>query len=98
MTNSAITIDSNIVEIKKEYIDRLKESAIVSPLGRARICLHPQATNLVHEMIIAFRRDSYVIPHKHINKSESFHIIEGKAVVIIFDELGQVKHIINMGE
>ena len=49
-------------------------------------------------MIIVFRRDSYIIPHKHVGKSESFHIIEGKAAVIIFDELGNVERIINMGE
>src|SRR3990167_7180164 len=98
MSNAVILKTDKIIEIDKKQIEDLKEKAISAPLGRARICLHQHAEDSVHEMIIAFRRDSYIIPHKHVGKSESFHIIEGKAAVIIFDELGNVERIINMGE
>lgn len=36
-------------------------------------------------MLIVMAKGSYIRPHKHKNKSESFHIIEGLLDVIVFD-------------
>ena len=37
-------------------------------------------------------------PHKHTNKIESFHVIEGSADVLLFEENGKVAGVIAMGE
>lgn len=37
-------------------------------------------------------------PHKHVNKSESFHVISGEVDVILFEENGAVSQAIRMGE
>lgn len=85
-----------IVEICVEDIDRLKEAAEEAPLRRARICLHQSHDDPVQEMIIAFMRDSYVRPHRHAGKSESFHLIEGRLDVVFFDDEGSVTRRIPM--
>ena len=89
---------STIFSISDSDIHFIKEQAISNTRKRARICAHLDSNNLVHEMFIAIAKSSYIQPHKHIGKSESFHIIEGMADVIIFDEQGQIKQIIELGE
>ena len=42
---------------------------------RIRICAHPSSKNAVHDMLIVHFRDTYVRPHKHLNKDETFHLI-----------------------
>ena len=54
--------------------------------------------DIVHEMLIVHTRDTYVRPHKHIGKSESFHIIEGTANVIIFTDTGAIRDIVELGD
>ena len=81
---------SPIISVKYEDIKLLKDKALKSPLKRARICLHFNTTDTVQEMLIAFCKNSYIRPHKHIDKTESFHIIEGKGVVIFFDDNGNI--------
>lgn len=86
-----------IIEIKANQFDDLKRAAIKAPLKRARFCLHHDLSDQVHEMVIAFCRESYIRPHRHLNKSESFHVIEGKLLVVFFDDDGKVTRRIDMG-
>lgn len=79
-----------IIEINQVQIEDLKNRATQSPRRRARLCLHHSHTDLVQEMVIAFCQDSYVPPHRHQNKTESFHIIEGELQVVFFDNDGSV--------
>ena len=81
---------SPIISIQYNDIKLLKTKALESPLKRARICLHFNNTDTIQEMLIAFCKNSYIRPHRHIDKTESFHIIEGKGVVFFFDDDGNV--------
>ena len=87
----------DIVEIDQAQIEKLKVSAAESPLKRARICLHHSHDDKVQEMVIAFCRGTYNPPHRHQDKSESFHVIEGELVVVFFDDLGNVTRRIKLG-
>jgi len=78
-------------------IAALHEAAAASPRQRARICTHASPTAGLHEMLIVLRRDSYVRPHKHLGKSESFSVFEGLADVILFHDDGTVRDVIPMG-
>ena len=49
-------------------------------------------------MIIVLSNQTYIRPHKHINKTESFHIIEGLIDVVIFDETGNIVEVVHMGD
>ena len=88
--------DHEIITIEDNSLSELKKMAASAPLRRARYCLHHDNHDIVHEMVIAFCRDSYVRPHKHTNKSESFHMIEGELLVVFFNEEGKVERAIAM--
>ena len=71
-----------------EWIDKLKSVALQSPQRRARLCLHRSDDDKLHEMIIALARDCLFRPHRHPVKSESFHMISGRLIVILFTDDG----------
>ena len=92
------TSDDPIVAVSRDMIEALKDAARRSPQKRARFCAHPDNHNPIHEMLIVLARDTYICPHKHPAKSESFHVIEGLGKVVIFDEAGQIVKVINLGD
>lgn len=49
-------------------------------------------------MLIALDRGTYVRPHRHPDKSESFHVVEGALSVVLFGDEGQVRETIPLGE
>lgn len=67
----------------------LLQQAKKNNISRARVCTHMDNLSAVQEMLIAFMKDSYVRPHRHLGKSESFYVIEGELSVIFFDENGK---------
>jgi len=76
----------------------LKERAAGNPRLRSRLCTHPDPGASVHEMLIVHHRDVYVRPHHHVDKSESFHVIEGSALVVLFDLDGTMREVIPVGD
>lgn len=72
-------------ELLKEFRLILKSSE-----DRFRLSLHNKSEDDLHSMIIAMKKDSYIYPHKH-QKSESYQIIEGKALLIYFNDLGEIE-------
>jgi cupin fold WbuC family metalloprotein len=87
-----------IVQIDATDIAELKQKAKQNPRKRIRICVHKDTKDHIHEMLIVHEKSCYVKPHKHANKTESFHIIEGKADIIIFHEDGSIDQVISMGD
>lgn len=78
------------VRVDAALLDELK--AVASRIGNknARVCLHDSPDAAFHEMIIFERRGGYLRPHKHENKGESYHVIEGAMAAFIFHEDGRV--------
>ena len=89
--------ESDVVNVSETDIAFLKNQAIANPRKRARICAHRDSADALHEMIIAIANGSYLRPHKHIGKSESFHIIEGEADVALLDDNGELIRVIALG-
>jgi len=88
----------DIVNIDADDIKELKKKASKNPNKRIRICAHKNIKDNIHEMLIVHEKSCYVRPHKHINKTESFHIIDGIADIVLFDEYGEIKKIVAMGD
>ena len=86
----------NIAKLKRVNIRYLKQRAAKSLDGKVRLCLHKNLQDSLHEMIIVLRRDVYVRPHRHMFKTETFHLIEGKMRIFIFDDKGSVSNQIFM--
>ena len=78
------------VKIDGELIAELKDSAHRLGDNNVRLCLHDSPDASFHEMINLEHRGKYYRPHKHSEKGESYHIIEGKMAAFIFDENGTV--------
>lgn len=91
------TLD-DITRVSKDDIEWLKAKALGNKRERVRLCAHRDVQDAVHEMLIVHTKGTYIRPHRHPNKSESFHIIEGSLDIVVFDDGGEVTDVINMGE
>ena len=83
-----------IASIGAEEIEFLRREVAGSPKGRIRINLHADDADLLHEMIIAIRPDSYIRPHKHPGKSEAFHVVHGEVDIVVFEDDGSIRQIV----
>ena len=65
-----------------------------------RVCLHKNSKSTQHDMIILQQKKNFYIPHKHKRKGETYHIIKGSMICVLFKENGEIKKTckINKGE
>jgi cupin fold WbuC family metalloprotein len=78
------------------HIAFLEQAVRSAPRGRVRINLHGNGQDSLHQMLIALVPQSYIRPHKHPGKSESFHIIKGLVDVVVFDEQGDISDVVTL--
>ena len=90
--------DQKIVRVNRIEINALQKQSLVAKRRRSRLCAHRDVSDCLHELLIVHPENTYVRPHKHLGKPESFHIITGTLSVIIFDEDGNITEIIPMGD
>jgi cupin fold WbuC family metalloprotein len=90
--------EAQIVRMGARQIVFLKRQAASNARGRARICAHRSNDDSLHEMLIAISANSYIHPHKHLKKIESFHVVEGAADVVMLDDTGAVIDIVELGD
>jgi cupin fold WbuC family metalloprotein len=88
---------SPLIAISGPHIEDLKRRATASPLQRARILAHGFPQDSLHEMLIVQTQAVYVRPHRHYNKSESLHVIEGTAKIVFFDDAGSIEETLDVG-
>lgn len=87
-----------IVRIGPADVQFIKTQAAANRRRRARICAHRSGDDPLHEMLIAIAADSYIPPHKHPGKSESFHIVEGAVDIVVFDDEGEIVEVLELGD
>ncbi|WP_186498488.1 WbuC family cupin fold metalloprotein [Synechococcus sp. A15-24] len=75
-----------ILCLTDEMIDALLVECSSASKKRARINFHPSNKSNVQEMIVALHKSTQIDPHRHLNKSESFHVIQGDVSVAILKE------------
>jgi cupin fold WbuC family metalloprotein len=98
-TDPAVFVtDEKIVRVTRALIDTLRREAPGSPRKRVRFRAHVRDDDAVQEMIIALARDTYIAPHMHPGKPESFHVIEGEVDVVFFDDRGEIRDVVRMGD
>lgn len=83
--------------VGRSQLDLLKQKAEVTSRCRSRLCVHENIDDVFHEMFIVHEYETYVRPHKHIGKTESFSVIEGTVEMIFFDAEGVITSVIEMG-
>ena len=87
-----------IVLVDRQDIDYLVQRAAQNPRKRVRLCAHKDTNDRLHEMLIVHARECYVRPHKHLAKSESFHVIQGVVDIVLLDEAGKIVEVVPMGD
>src|SRR5262245_57250372 len=97
LSAEVLVASGGVVQVTAADLGAITERAIRSPRKRARLCAHPDAADPLHEMLICLARGTYVRPHRHEGKSESFHVIEGELDVVLFRDDGTVRDVIPMG-
>ena len=55
-----------------------------------RLNLHSSPDDEFHSMIIFQWKGTAVNPHKHVSKSETYHLLEGSQYVVLFSDEGEV--------
>ena len=90
--------EDSIVQIDSGEMTTLKEQAGRNSRHRVRVCAHKNAQDRLHEMLIVLTEKVYIRPHKHLNKTESFHVIDGTATVVFFNDDGGIEEVIRIGD
>lgn len=93
----AVSLET-LTEVKNGDINDIMKRACDSIRKRSRLCMHNRINERIHEMFIALHRDSFIRPHKHLNKTESIHVVEGTADLVFFNTRGEVKRVVKMGD
>jgi len=97
--NSEVLYASDpIVQVDRADIEAMVARAEQNPRRRIRLCAHKDTRDTLHEMLIVHTSDTYVRPHKHLAKSEAFHVISGTVDVVLFDEAGKIVAVVPMGD
>jgi cupin fold WbuC family metalloprotein len=89
--------EQNVAEVGTEWYEKLKHHAFEADQKRARLCLHKSPDDLLHEMLIVFHRDTLIRPHRHIGKTESYHMVFGELDIVLFSGDGRPIRLISMG-
>ena len=87
----------SIVVLGDEEFTFIRKQALSNPRQRARICAHRNSGNLLHEMFIALSKQTYIQPHRHRQKSESFHVVDGEVDVVLFEDDGAIHEVVRLG-
>lgn len=90
--------DEPIVSVTRSEIDFLRARFRDNERKRIRLCAHRNIENMIHEMFLVIGKETYIRPHKHLDGSESLHVIEGSLDVLFFDEAGNVAEVISLGD
>ncbi len=83
--------------IDRNTVSRLKALAKDAPRKRARLCIHAEPEKPLHQMLIVHPAGAYVRPHMHLDRDETFQVLEGLATLYFFDRKGEVQYEKPMG-
>jgi cupin fold WbuC family metalloprotein len=83
---------SPMIRIEQSFLDDLKDKAKQSPRKRQHFNLHKDYDQLLQRFLNAVEPGSYIRPHNHISagKTELFIVLNGRFLVIIFNEDGSI--------
>jgi cupin fold WbuC family metalloprotein len=95
-SDEVLVAEGGVVRVTSADLAEVARRGLRSPRKRARLCTHPTSADPLHEMMICLARGTYVRPHRHAGKSESFHVIDGELSVVLFHDDGRVREAIDM--
>lgn len=81
-----------MIKINNDLVNGISQEAKTNKRKRKNFNFHPSANDPMHRMIHASNPGTYVQPHKHENpdKTEAFIILQGKVLLVEFDDHGNI--------
>ena len=80
---------SNIPLFNKKFLDFI-EKEFKKRKKDLRICLHKGRKDRHHDMIILQQKNNFYMPHKHLKKGETYHIMKGQMGCVLFNDRGKI--------
>jgi cupin fold WbuC family metalloprotein len=78
----------------KKFLDKHLKKFISSEDNFRRINIHKSDSDIVHIMLMFYKKKFEYPPHYSINKTESFSVIKGKFKIIFYDKNKKTKRTI----
>ena len=85
ISDGVFLLNQDYSVLNEDLIKSIKKDCLSNEKKRSRINFHRSSDELVQEMIIAMHKNTDIDVHAHKNKSESFHIIEGRICIVLFE-------------
>nr|WP_302830116.1 WbuC family cupin fold metalloprotein [uncultured Bacteroides sp.] len=76
--------------ITEELLNKVTSQAKVNPRLRMNYNFHASMDEPVHRMLNALEPDTYLPPHRHVDKEETYLLLRGSMWVLFYDDYGNV--------
>jgi len=80
-----------MIKITTELIDKITAQARISPRLRMNYNFHTELNDPVQRLLNALEPWTYIRPHKHTTKEESFVLLRGKVLAVVFNADGTIR-------
>jgi len=80
-----------MIKITSELIDNVISQARISPRLRMNYNFHPELSDPVQRLLNALEPWTYIRPHKHTTKEESFVLLRGTILAVSFNDDGTIR-------
>jgi len=91
MSNSSGSADTQLIDAS--LLEEVVARALQSERGRINHNFHAGPSDNPHRFLNALTRGSYCAPHRHAAppKAESFLVLTGEVLVLLFDDQGEIR-------
>lgn len=76
--------------ISEDLLNQVTQEALQSPRLRMNYNFHTSMDAPVHRMLNALEPDTYLPPHRHSDKEETYLVLRGKLLAFFFNDEGEV--------
>lgn len=80
-----------MIRIDNKLIDEVVAKAKESPRLRMNYNFHPVLEDPVQRLLNAMEPWTYIRPHKHATKEESFVLLRGTVLAVVFNDDGSIR-------
>jgi cupin fold WbuC family metalloprotein len=80
-----------MIKINSQLIESVIEQARTSPRRRMNYNFHPELSDPVQRLLNALEPWTYIRPHKHTTKEESFVLLRGTILAVVFNDDGTIR-------
>jgi len=80
-----------MIRITNSLVDEVVANARRSPRLRMNYNFHPELSDPVQRLLNALEPWTYIRPHKHTTKEESFVLLRGTILAVVFNDDGTIR-------